>query len=600
MSFGLFYPSIAEILPTVGYPTPASTAFPGFTDVSAADGTVQRTAGSLADGSLTDSPLVDGTFVDSGFVDSTLADGARSVGSLTDGAQESASHALDAAGHALQELVEPVAVALGALSGALLVGRAALVTTQVLAAAAVRAAEEQTCLERGQQVAAAVTAQWEAAAFAAVRANARRAAFLARVRRAAFRTLPDTPPPPLPDLPPPLTCTGTRLGALRGELASLEAALRHAEAAHARWTMEQALRGADAPEDEDWHRLMLSRREAAVRAGRTEPAAAPAVLPQPPAAERLGRLEAEESGAGLLALLEPGADAKDAELAVAAVRHALACAEERPAKARIHLREARRFVADANRAVRDRLAAREKAAVQLDFLLTEAPPGEPPLAPAAEETALLRKALEEGRPLGADEQRAVDRRVEERLSDLECRYTRELIGLAVTRLADPATAGRPAAADVPPAGAHQAARGGSGGDGPRCFDLTPAGWWPGHWLRITVHDGRTELVTMYEERPGPRGPADLALDARRCREARGHLEELREAGRRWGLELPVSFTESGSAVPGVRGADGAVVLDVAASAAQRPRQEDGSGTAAHRTGRAKARRVDDDRRSPGR
>ncbi|WP_159395448.1 hypothetical protein [Streptomyces albireticuli] len=584
MSYGLFYPSIIDILPTVAYSSPTSTTLPGFTDVSAADGTVQQTAGFLTDGSLPDGS----------FVDSTLMDGARTVGSLSDGVQESASHALDAAGHALQELLEPAAVALGALSGALLVGRAALVTTQVLAAAAVRAAEEQTCLERGQRVAAAVTAQWEAAAFAAVRANARRAALLARVRRTAFRTRPDTPPPPLPDLPPPLTCTGTPLGALRGELASMEAALRNAEAAHARWTMEQALHTTDAPEDEDWRRRMLSRREAAVRDRQAEPAeAAPAALPQPPAAERLGRREAEESGAGLLALLEPGADTKDAELAVAAVRHAVTCAEERPAKARIHLREARRFVADANRAVRARLAAQEKAATQLDFLLTEAPPGEPPLAPAAEETALLRKALEEGCSLNADEQRAVDRRVEERLSDLECRYTRELIGLAVTQLAG-------GTKDVSPAGTEEAARGGSGGaDGARRFDLTPAGWWPGHWLRITVRDGTTELVTMYEERPGPRGPADLALDARRCREARGHLEELREAGRRWGLELPVSFTESGAAVPGVRGADGAVVLDAAASGTER-RRAAGPGSAAHRTGRAKARRVDDDRRSTGR
>ncbi|MGW6962537.1 hypothetical protein ACWGET_00540 [Streptomyces zaomyceticus] len=560
MSYGMAYPSISEIVPTVGYPTSAST---GTADLA------------------------------------SLADGAgQSVGHAVDGVQATASHAMDAAGHALQELLEPAAVALGALSGALLVGRAAMVTTQALAAAAVRAADEQRCLEHVQQVAAAATAQWEAAAFAAVRANARRAALVARVRRAAFRTVPDTPPPPMPDLPPPLTLVGTRLDALRRELAEMETALRHAESVQDRWTMEQAL-GADGPEDEDWRRRLLARREAAVRAQQEEPTpAAPAVPPQPPAADLLDRSRTEESGAELLALLEAGADPKDAELAVGAVRHAVACAAERPAKARNHLREARRFVTDANRAVRTRLAAQEKAAVQLDFLLTEAPPGEPPLAPATEEIALLRGVLEKDRTLDADEQRSVDQRVGERLADLESRYTRELIGLAVARFADPTARGAvPADADV-------AAHGGA--DGPLCLDLTPAGWWPDHWLRITVRDDVTEMVTMHAERPGPRGTAELALDARRCHEARGHLEELREAGLRLGIDLPVHFEESGSAVPGVRGGDGAIVLDMADVAdaadeeARRTRVGAVGASEARRSEPPRARRVDEDRRSAGR
>ncbi|WP_327165042.1 hypothetical protein [Streptomyces zaomyceticus] len=561
MSYGLAYPSISEIVPTVGYPASATT---GTADLA------------------------------------SLADGAgQSVGHAVDGVQATASHAMDAAGHALQELLEPAAVALGALSGALLVGRAAMVTTQALTAAAVRAADEQRCLEHVQQVAAAATAQWEAAAFAAVRANARRSALVARVRRAAFRTVPDTPPPPMPDLPPPLTCVGTRLDVLRRELAAMEKALRHAEALQDRWTMEQALGAADGPEDEDWRRRLLARREAAVRAQQEEPApAAPAVPPQPPAADLLDRRRTEESGAELLALLEAGADPKDAELAVAAVRHAVECAAERPAKARNHLREARRFVTDANRAVRTRLAAQEKAAVQLDFLLTEAPPGEPPLAPAAEEIALLRGVLEKGRTLDADEQRTVDRRVGERLADLESRYTRELIGLAVARFADPTARG------AVPADADAAAHGGAAG--PLCLDLTPAGWWPDHWLRITVRDNVTEMVTMHAERPGPRGTAELALDARRCHEARGHLEELREAGLRLGIDLPVHFEESGSVVPGVRGGDGAIVLDMAdvadAADAEARRTRDGTvgASEARRSEPPRARRVDEDRRSTGR
>ncbi|MFH8842377.1 hypothetical protein [Streptomyces sp. NPDC017868] len=589
MSYGLAYPSIAEIVPTVGYPTTATAGAADF-------GTLTDAGQGLGQGV---GHAVDGVGQGVGHAVDGVGQG---IGHAVDGVQASATHALDAAGHALHELLEPAAVALGALSGALLVGRAAMVTAQVLSQAAVRAAEEQRCLERVQQVAAAATAQWEAAAFAAVRANARRAALLARVRRAAFRTVRGTPPPPMPDLPPPLTCAGTRLDVLRRELAVMEAAVRDAEAAQARWTMDQAMRVANAPEDEAWRRRLLDRREAAVRHREEEPtASAPAVLPQAPAADRLDRRQAEESGAELLALLETGADRKDAELAVAAVRHAVECADERPGKARNHLREARRFVMDANRAVRARLAAQEKAAVQLDFLLTEAPPGEPPLAPAAGEIALLQGVLEQGRTLEAEEQRAVDLRVRERLTDLESRYTSELIGLAVARLADPAATGRPTAAGAASGEFEGAGTAGHGGpEGPLCFDLTPAGWWPDHWLRITVRDGVTEMVTMYTERPGPRGAADLARDARRCHEARGHLEELREAGRRWGIDLPLDFTESGSAVPGVRGGDGAIVLDTADATGTEPRRDAGAESGVRRAEPPRARRVDDDRRSTGR
>ncbi|MFF0430660.1 hypothetical protein ACFYU9_00325 [Streptomyces sp. NPDC004327] len=578
MSYGMAYPSIAEIVPTVDY---SGTGYlPGTGDV------VQHSTGTLTDaattthGALTDSALTHDPVSLGQLADSARSGAGHAAGHAVDGVNTAATHALDAAGHALHQLLEPAAVALGALSGALFVGRAAMVATHVLAAAAVKAADEQRCLEQGQRIAAAVTAQWEHAAFAAVRANARRTALLARVRRAAFRTRPDTPPPPQPDLPPPLTCTGTPLAELRGQLALMEEALGRAEAAQARWTMEQALHTTAGAEDAEWRGHLLARREAAVRARQADPVSPAAELPRPPAADGLDRRKAEESGAELLALLEPGADPKDAELALAAVRHAVESAAERPAKARIHLREARRFVADANRAVRARLAACEKAAVQLDLLLTRAPTGEPPLAPAAAEVELLRAVIEEGRQLDADEQRAVDRKVEERLTDLECRYTRELLGVAVTRLADPAAAGRAAAPED--------------ADGPLCFDLTPAGWWPGHWLRITVRDGTTELVTMYAEHDGPRTAADLALDRQRCQEARGHLEELREAGRRWGIDLRGEFTETGTAVAGVRGGDGAIVLGEGDEA-----DLDGTRTSRRRpdADRPRARTVGDDQRS---
>lgn len=593
MSQGLVFPSIAEIVPTVGYP---ASATPG-------------TADALGQGF---GHTTDGLGQGLGHAADGLGQG---VGHAVDGAQAAAGHALDAAGHALQELLEPAAVALGALSGALLVCRAAMAGTRLLAAAAGRAAEEQRCLERVQRAATAAAAQWESAAFAAVRANARRAALLGRVRRATAGTPPDTPPPPPPDLPPPLTCVGTRLDVLRRELAVLEEALTRAEAAQDRWTLDRALRLTGGPQDEAWRRRTRERRETLVRALQDPSTADGPVLPPAPAVEGLGRERAEESGAELLARLVPGTDAKDAELAVAAVRLAVACADDRPAKARNHLREARRFVSDSNRAVRARLAVQEKAAVQLDCLLTEAPPGEPPLAPAGEEIALLRAALEKGRAPTPEEQRRVDQRIRERTADLECRYTSELIGLAVARLADPHAAALPTArrgtaanADAMTAaasgtsgtsGGASGSGGSEGSDGPLCFDLTPAGWWPDHWLRITVHDDATEMVTMHAERPGPASVAQRALDARRCHEARAHLDALREAGRRWGIDLPVSFRESGAAVPGVRGGDGAIVLELA-DAEEHTAPGTGTRDDLRTTDRPKARRVDDDRRSTGR
>ncbi|MER7764032.1 hypothetical protein [Streptomyces sp. NPDC097619] len=573
MSYGQAYPSIAEILPGIGYADPVGAS-------GAADA-----AGTL------------GSFGSLGDTAHQALAGLPTADSLTEGVRAAGGHALDSAGHLLGELLEPAAVALGALSGALLVGRAAMVGAHVLTSAAVRAAAEQECLERAQAEAAAAAAQWEAAAFAAVRANARRLALLARIRRTAYRTLPDTPPPPLPDLPPALVCVGTRLDVLRRDLAVLEKALHEAETAHALWTTEQVVRvDADPAAEESWRRRARARREAALRALPAEPAAAPAPLPQPPGREALDPGTAVETGTALLALLDPAADRTDAELAVTAVRHAVACAAERPDKARTHLREARRFVADANRTARARAAALEKAAVRLDFLVTAAPPGQPPLPPAPEETALLRKALEEGRPLTTEEERAVDRKVEERLADLECRYTRELLERAVRRLAE---------RGGPPDGARTAAPGTP--EAPLRFDLTPGGWWPGHWLRITVRDGVTELVTMYREGPGPRTTADLALDAQRCREARGHLEELRTAAARLGLELPLDFTESGRAVAGVRGEDGALVLDGGADPGEDTGADPGEDTAAGAApaGRRpeearRARRVGEERRSSGR
>ncbi|MFG3525496.1 hypothetical protein ACGF8B_02030 [Streptomyces sp. NPDC047917] len=478
------------------------------------------------------------------------------VPGVADAVHQAAGHLGDAAAQGLHELLAPAAVALGALSGALLAGRAALVTTQVLAAAAVRAAEEQACLERRQEASATAARQWEVAAFAAARANARRAALLARVRRAARTAPPGTPPPPAPGLPGPLSPVGMPLARLRERLAVLDDRMRHAEAAHAEWVLRESRNAFTGPQDDAWQRELRARRALVLHEHRSRPDAGrdadpsaarreDEALPQPPAAEELRHEDAVRIGAELLARLDVAATAEDAEPAAAAVRHALAAAATRPLKARTHLREARRFVAATNRAVQDRRAAGERAAAQLHFLETTAPQGTQPLPPAPAETALLRRVLDEDRRLEPHEQQQVDDRVSERLAELERRYVERMLLLAIS--GTDRFDGRPATASHPHGRLVR-------------FDWTPPGWGAGHWLRIALDGEHARVATMRREAPGARDAAALALDDERCHEAGGHLEQLRGIAQRLGVELDFAFEESGT-VPGTRGEEGVLVLD---------------------------------------
>ncbi|MFJ5848559.1 hypothetical protein [Streptomyces sp. NPDC092903] len=487
--------------------------------------------------------------------------GVGHVPGVGDAVHQAGGHVVDAAAHGLHELLAPAAVALGALSGALLAGRAALVTTQVLAAAAVRAADEQACLERRQEATATAARQWEAAAFAATRANARRAALIARVRRAARTASPGTPRPPRPGLPGPLSPVGMPLSRLREELAVLEDRMCRAEAAHADWALREIESAFAGPDDDTWQRELRSGRASVAYRQGTE--AGPAhhgneALPQPPAAEELRYEDAVRIGAQLLAGLDLAATTADAAPATAAVRHALASAVDRPAKARTHLREARRFVADTNRAVRARRETEERAAAQLHFLEITAQQDTDPLDPAPAETALLHQVLDKGRPLEPHEQRQVDDRVTERLAELERRYIERMMRLAVS--------GTDRSDDRWTATPHQR-------DRLVRFDWTPPGWSDGHWLRFALDGKHARVVTMRREQPGERDTAALAQDDERCHQAAGHLEGLRDITLRLGVVLDFSFEESGT-LPGVRGEEDVLLLDEDTAGARAPASED--------------------------
>ncbi|MEU2438068.1 hypothetical protein ABZ595_18015 [Streptomyces rubradiris] len=476
----------------------------------------------------------------------------QASGHLTDAAGQAAGQLTDVAGHAAHQAADAALQVLGSLSGVLLVGRAALLGTRLLAAGAVRAAEEQRCLERRQRIAATAAEQWEAAAFAAVRVNARRHALLARVARA--RALGGPPgPPPHPDVPPPLTPVGARLADLRRELARAEQALHGAEQAQAAWEQRRlaARCRLDEDRDDDWQLALREGRERALRrfsAERTADAEA-GRLPHPaadrPAPGPTDVREVRRSGARILGELDPYAAPDAAGLAAQAVRDAVRRAAEDPRRARIHLTEARKFVRDANRQARETREAQERAALHHDFLVYETPEGAEDLVPAPDAVTLLRRTLDEGVPLGPAERELVERRVTERVRALEALYVQERCAGAVAELArrfgGRAGLGR---------GAGQEVR----------LDWTPPGWDPGHWLRATLLDGRLSVATMYRGGPGERTPQQRALDDERCAEARTRLTELERITESLGLEVEFTVEHTEGALPGVPG-ENALMLD---------------------------------------
>ncbi|MFF5473799.1 hypothetical protein [Streptomyces achromogenes] len=481
---------------------------------------------------------------------------------LHDAAGQATGHLTDAAGQAAHQAADAALQVLGSLSGVLLVGRAALLGTRLLAAGAVRAAEEQRCLERRQRIAATAAEQWEAAAFAAVRVNARRHALLARVARAQALGGPPGPPP-RPDVPPPLTPAGARLADLRGELARAEQALHSAERAQAAWEQRRlaAQCRLDEDHDDDWQLALRESRERALRrfsAERTADAEA-GRLPRPaadrPAPGPTDVRETRRTGARILGELDPYADPEAAGLAAQAVRDAVRRAAEDPRRARIHLTEARKFVRDANRQARETREAQETAAAHYDFLVYETPEGAEDLAPAPDAVALLRRTLDEGVPLGPAERELVRRRVTERVRALESLYVQQRCADAIAELArrsgGPAGLGR---------GAGQEVR----------LDWTPPGWDPGHWLRATLLEGRLSVATMYRGGPGERTPAQSALDDERCAETRARLTELEEITEALGLEVEFTVEHTQGALPGVFGEDALVLDGVTGGAEQFP------------------------------
>ncbi|MGW5971792.1 hypothetical protein [Streptomyces sp. NPDC055186] len=440
--------------------------------------------------------------------------------------EEVASRLGELATEAAQQAADAALQALGTLSGALLAGRAALATTKVLAGAAVRAAEEQRCLERQEKISADAAEQWRNAALAAARANARRRVLGARIARAA-RTAPGDPPP-RPGLPGPLDPTAIRLGDFRRELARFERELETAERAQTAWEAEALLTsladpagGPDGEDGPDWQDALRARRDDMLRA-RQAAQDAPLPVPEPPRATGPADGTAvQDQGADILAALDAQADTELAGMAAETVGHAVAHAA-RPQRSRRHLREARTFVADANRKAWKLRREVEQAAVQLDFLTMPLPDDQDLPDPDPQAVAALRKCVDDNVPLTSGERDLVEHSTTARCAALEALHLKRQCTGVLARLA------LDTAGDL---------RVGRTDDDAVTLDWTPGGWGPDHWLRMELRGERVHAVTMRPATRGERRTEDLELDARRCAEAAERLEEFRSLAAEAGLPL---------------------------------------------------------------
>ncbi|OPF74683.1 hypothetical protein VT50_0226415 [Streptomyces antioxidans] len=526
MSSGQAIPSIGEVMPEVYFPRPPAA--------DALQHTFQNTVPDTVQNAVPTSGVPHQTVQGTGLSDHIGSGVGQHIG---DAVQHAGGHALNAAMDQLHDLMVPALIGLGSLSGALLVGRATTAGAQVLAAAAIRAAEHQAELRQRQLDARQAAECWREAAFAAVRANARIDTLRARIRRAATAAGPDGPPEP-PDLPPPLALTGMNLDEVWRRLADTDRRLRRAEAAYARATMETAARpvaGAH-PADTGWHTTLRARRAKALEAyeeAATETGARD-VLPQPPPAATTATAataapseeEVVRLGADLLATLPRQVTVADYRLVEEKVTVAAEVAAQRPAAAKRHLREAARFADRVTRDAERRGETEEWAAQQLAFLRADHPGTPVPLPDATAEIAVLERFLYRGGTLEEAERARVAARVGEQADAYQRMYAAEVIRAAVQR-SEHETAGYTTSGAV------------------QFIDWTPPGWGDGHWLRIGVDaEGTARVSTMHRERdPAEETDDDLDLDWQRCVEAPDHLRELRKLAERAGLSVPFEFDE---------------------------------------------------------
>jgi hypothetical protein len=407
----------------------------------------------------------------------------------------------------LQDLVVPALIGLADLSGALLVTRLALRGTMALAAFNNKVAAEQEAMARRQMALAEGSECWRRAAETAAGLNA----------RITVLGL-DPSGPGDPPLPAPVQPVGVPLDLLWKRLAETERAVRRVEAQRAsRASARLPFHLGDDQESTAWYdRLRERRRQALLRYADGGPPPGETAEPaREPAAARAGALTEEDvlrEGAELLAELPLAFSSQSRDLIDDCLEEARRAVRRRPASVRLYLDEAALIARGEAERARRAHSARQDAALRLQALTAPAPEGVDPLPDASAAIDVLRHALRTGVPPSGPDERTVRQALVTRSAALHRAYLVAALRRATERWADGSAHAR---ADA------------------EHWDFAPAAWGGRYWLRVRLTTtGQARVFTM--RRPlTPQEAADPevvahweALDAERCAESAGYVDEL--------------------------------------------------------------------------
>lgn len=411
--------------------------------------------------------------------------------------------ATDAVADQLQDMIVPALIGLADLSGALLVTRLALRGTVALAEFNNKVAAEQEAQARRQMSLEAGSECWRRAAETAAGLNARITVL------GLDPSGPDDPP-----LPAPVQPVGVPLDLLWKRLAETERALRRVEAQRAaRATARLPFQHTEDPENADWYdRLRERRRQTLLRYAEGGPLPAETAGAETAEAGALTEEDVLREGAALLARLPLAFASESRELIDDCLLEARRAARGRPTAVRRYLDEAALIARKQSERAQQAEAARRDAALRLAALEAPAPQGVDPLPDASAAVGVLRRVLRDGVPPSAADERTVRQALVTRSVALQRAYLVAALRRATERWGEGSVHAR---ADA------------------EHWDFAPAAWGGEYWLRVRLTaNGQAMVFTM--RRPlTPQQAADPAvverweaLDAERCAESAGYVDEL--------------------------------------------------------------------------
>ncbi|MFJ4619055.1 hypothetical protein [Streptomyces sp. NPDC088812] len=441
---------------------------------------------------------------------------------VTDQLGDLVDNVIDPVVDQLQDMIVPALIGLADLSGALLVTRLALRGTEALAAFNNRVAAEQEAMARRQMSLEMGSECWRRAAETAAGLNAR-------------ITVLGLEPcgPGEPPLPAPVQAVGVPLDVLWKRLAATERVVRRVEAQRAaRATARLPFQHTEDPAHAEWYdRLRERRRQALLRyaEGGSEPAeaaatrrgaavpdtAAATTAPEPAAPGTTGGLTEEDvlrEGAELLAGLPLAFTSESRELIDDCLLEARRAVRRRPSAVRRYLDEAALIARKESERARRAETVRRDAALRLGVLQAPAPEGIDPLPDASPAVDVLHRVLRDGVAPSAADERTVRQALVTRSAALQRAYVVAALRRATERWGEGSVHAR---ADA------------------EHWDFAPAAWGGRYWLRVRLTAGGQAKVFTMRRPLGPEEAADPAavarweaLDAERCAESAGYVDEL--------------------------------------------------------------------------